>query len=82
MLITRTYKETAKVSKQGHTKFAEFLLFQQQPYNAALQERESYYRATGDTVSFFDQCKSLKVIRDDLPEYEQYRVDAIRSALR
>ena len=82
MLIKRTCKETAKVSKQGHTKLEEFLLFQQQLYNAALQERESYYRATGDSISLFDQYNSLTIVRSELPEYEQYGVDATRSAFR
>ena len=81
MLIKRTYKETAKVSKQGHTALEEFLRFQQQLYNAALQERESYYRATGDSISLFDQYNSLTIVRDDLPEYKQYGVHAVRSAL-
>ena len=82
MLIKRTYKETAKVSKQGHTVLEEFLLFQQQLYNAALQERESYYRATGDSIYLFNQYNSLTIVRDELPEYEQYSVGATRSALR
>ena len=80
MLIKRTYKETAKVSKQGHTKLEEFLIFQQQLYNAALQERESYYRATGDSISLFDQYNSLTIVREELTEYEQYGVGATRSA--
>ena len=82
MLITRTYKETAKVSKQGHTKLEEFLLFQQQLYNAALQERESYYRATGESITLYKQYNSLTIIRDEIPEYKQYGVHAVRSALR
>ena len=82
MLLKRTYKETAKVSKQGHTALEEFLLFQQQLYNAALQERESYYRATGDSIDLFYQYNSLTIVCDELPEYEQYGVGATRSALR
>ena len=82
MLIKRTYKETAKVSKQGHITLDEFLLFEQQLYNAALHERESYYRATGDSIKLFDQYNSLTIVRKELPEYEQYGVDATRSALR
>ena len=82
MLIKRTYKETAKVSKQGHIKLNEFLLFEQQLYNAALQERESYYRATGNSIKLYDQFNSLTIVRAELPEYEQYGVGATRSALR
>ena len=82
MLITRTYKETTKVSKKGHTELGKFLFFQQMLYNAALKEQESYYRATGDSISLFDQYNSFKVVRDDLTEYERYGVYAARSALR
>ena len=76
MLITRTYKETAKVFKPGHIKFEDFLIFQLQVYNAGSQERKSYYRATGDSMSLYDQYNSLTIVRDELPEYEKYRVAA------
>ena len=80
MLITRTYKNTAKVCKKGHKALAEFFGFQQQLYNAALQERESYYKATGDSISLFNQCNLFNLVRDELPDYERYGVFAARSA--
>ena len=82
MLIKRTYKETAKVSKEGRKALAEFLLLQQRLNIGALQERESYCRATGQSISQFDQCILLKVVREELPEYEKYGIHAVRSALR
>ena len=82
MLIKRTYKEAAKVYKQGHITLDEFLHFEQQLYNAALQERESYYRATGRSIKLYDQYNSLTLVRAELPEYKQYSVEATRSALR
>ena len=81
MLIKRTYKETAKVSKEGHKALAEFLLLQQRLYNGTLQERESYHCPTGQSISQYDQCNSLKVVREELPEYERYSVHAVRSEL-
>ena len=82
MLIKRTYKETAKVSKESHKALAEFLLLQQRLYNGGLQERESYYYATGQSISQFDQCNSLKVVREELLVYERFGVHAVRSTLR
>lgn len=81
MLIKRTYKETAKVSKEGHKALAEFLPLQQRLYNGASQERESYYRATGQSISQFDQCNSLKVVREEFPEYEKYGVHVVKECL-
>ena len=33
-------------------------------------------------MSLYDQYNSLTIVRDELPEYEQYRVAAARNALR
>ena len=41
----------------------------QQLYNAALEERIDCYRKTGKSLSYADQCKSLTVLRTDLPEW-------------
>jgi putative transposase len=41
----------------------------QQLYNAALEERIDCYRKTGQSLSYADQCKSLTVLRTELPEW-------------
>lgn len=38
-------------------------------YNGALEERIDYYRKTGKSIGFSDQCKSLTQIRRECPEY-------------
>ena len=41
----------------------------QQLYNAALEERISAWSRAGKSISYADQCKSLTVLRRDLPEW-------------
>ena len=41
----------------------------QQLYNAALEERISARSKAGKSISYADQCKSLTVLRRDLPEW-------------
>jgi putative transposase len=43
----------------------------QQLYNAALEERIDCYRKTGETLSFAAQCKSLTLLRKELPEWAE-----------
>lgn len=40
-------------------------------YNAALEERRASYLKIGTSPSFFDQCKSLTVIRSEDPAYDE-----------
>ena len=41
----------------------------QELYNAALEERISAWSKAGKSISYADQCKSLTVLRRDLPEW-------------
>lgn len=41
----------------------------QQLYNAALEERISAWCKAGKSISYADQCKSLTILRRDLPEW-------------
>ena len=41
----------------------------QQLYNAALEERISAWSKAGKSIGYADQCKSLTVLRRDLPEW-------------
>jgi putative transposase len=43
----------------------------QQLYNAALEERIDCYRKSGETLTFAAQCKSLTVLRRELPEWAE-----------
>jgi len=47
----------------------ELLRSHQQLYNAALEERISAWTKAKISISYEDQCKSLTVVRNDLPEW-------------
>ena len=80
-IITRTHTRTAKLSKGGHKKVRDFIAMQAILYNSALEERIDCYRKTGQSISFYDQCKSLTEIRADDAEYGKYSVHVMRSCL-
>lgn len=48
---------------------ADLLRSHQQLYNAALEERISAWSKAGKSISYADQCKSLTVLRKELPEW-------------
>ena len=50
-------------------------------WNAALEERIECYRKTGESISFYDQCKSLTVIRANDESFRQFTVEAQRTPL-
>jgi hypothetical protein len=51
-------------------------------YNAALQERTDAYRLAGKTLTHFDQCKSIKIVRADDPAYEAISADSMSFTLK
>ena len=79
--ITRTHTRTAKLSKSGHVKVRDFLIKQGKLYKAELEERIDCYKKTGNSISLYDQCKSLTEVRADDPDYGEYSVHALRSCL-
>lgn len=56
-------------SKQQEALLFELLRSHQQLYNAALQERSEAWQKCGKTITYADQCKSLTVIRQSMPEW-------------
>jgi len=50
---------------------AELLRSHQQLYNAALEERISAWSKAGKSISYADQCKSLTLLRKELPEWRE-----------
>jgi len=47
-------------------------------YNAALQERRDAYRILGKSPSYYDQCKSLTVVRAEDPCYAELDCTMVR----
>ena len=55
-------------SKKQNQKMLDVLRGHQQLYNAALEERISAYKTRGISLSYYDQCKSLTLVRQEIPE--------------
>lgn len=54
------------------------LLRSHQPlYNAALEERIGCWRNTGQTRSFAAQCKSLTLLRKEVPKWAEGKLPAL-----
>lgn len=60
----------------------ELLRSHQQLYNAALEERISAWTKSGKSISYADQCKSLTVLRTDLPEWQLANCSSQQMTLR
>ena len=82
MIISRTYRETARLSKAGHYAVTKFLDFQNILYIGGSQELSDGYRLTRDSIIEYDQNKALTTIHVDDPTLAKYGVRATRSALR
>ena len=54
----------------------------QQLYNAALEERISAWSKAKKSISYADQCKSLTVLRTDLPEWQAANCSSQQMTLR
>ena len=50
-------------------------------YNAGLESRIDCYRKTGESRSFFDQCKELTEVRADIAEFEAVSTIVFRGVL-
>ena len=66
----RTIRTRGYLSRSGHKKLDDALRQQAMLYNAALEERLCAYRQAGETISFYNQSKSLTQVRADFPDIE------------
>lgn len=79
--MIRTYKCSAKLSKSGHRTLSHIFTMCAALYNACLEERIDCYRKTGESRSYYDQCKALTEVRADDPEYEGISVQVFRGVI-
>ena len=79
--MNRTYEAKMCVRKGKHRKLEALLESQRTLYNAALEERIEYYRKTGKSRSYFDQCKALTECRQQMPEIADVPVKLQRGTL-
>ena len=80
--FVRTVTCTASVNAATHCRLDAFLRQQTKLWNAALEERIDCYRKTGNSITAFDQMKSLTVIRGEDGDFRQFNVGPQRSVLR
>ncbi|MYA35226.1 MAG: IS200/IS605 family element transposase accessory protein TnpB [Gammaproteobacteria bacterium] len=80
-MAIRVHSRAAKLSSSTHRKLNRFLFLSRQLYNAALDERINAHRKAGESIGFYDQCKSLTEIRRDMPEFANFNATAFRSVL-
>lgn len=59
LLCVRSYRYHLLPTRAQYRRLEAILESQRQLYNAALQERIDCYRKTGDSLSYFDQKRSL-----------------------
>ena len=67
-----TYQYKAHVRRGDYSLLDEALWHCATLYNAALQERTQAYRMQRKAVTLYDQTKQLKLIRQDMPEWNAY----------
>lgn len=79
--MIRTYKCRAKLSGTGHEKLSRVFQMCADLYNACLEERIDCYKKTGQSRTYYDQCKALTQVRADDPEYGSISVQVFRGAV-
>lgn len=80
--VVRSFKYRLLPSKGQHRVLERILEDQRILYNAALTERIDYYRRTGKSRSYMDQCKALTECRHDIPEMSDLPLNIQRWTLK
>ncbi len=79
--MIRTYKCRAKLTRSGHEALFRVFGMCATLYNACLEERIDCYNKTGESRSYYDQCKALTEVRADDPEYASISVQVFRGVV-
>ena len=79
--MIRTYKCRAKLTRSGHEALSRVFGMCATFYNACLEERIDCYRKTGESRSYYDQCKALTKVRADDLEYANISVQVFRGVV-
>ena len=67
-----TYQYKAHIKRSDYSGLDEALRHCATLYNAALEERTQAYRMQRKSVTLYDQTRQLKLIRQDMPEWNAY----------
>lgn len=82
MLVRRTYKYRAYLSKAVERKASFTLTRCRELYNAALQEWRDAYRMRGVSVNYYDQANQLSAIKEVRPEYKDIHSQVLQDVLK
>lgn len=80
--IVTVIQTRAYLSKAGHTLLDARFQEHCRLYNAAIQERRDAYRQAGKSITFYDQCKSMKEIRGDWKDWSNEALRVQRGTLK
>ena len=72
----------ATLSRRQSNTLDRLLHMARELYNAALQERRDAWKRAGNSITYFDQTKSLTMVRNDDPEWKALTVTIGRGALK
>ena len=78
----KTYKERFYPNSQQTVELNQLLKIHCELYNAALQERIDAYSKKKINISYFDQCKSLTICREENDLLRNYSANCQRQTLR
>ena len=80
--MIRTFKYPLYPTKNQVVKLNHLLATQCELYNAALEERVGLYKWNKNSVSYFDQCKTLSQLKEVRPDITQYGTVVNRGTLQ
>ena len=80
--IVTVIQTRAYLSKAGHALLDARFQEHCRLYNAAIQERRDAYRQAGKSITFYDQCKSMKEIRGDWKDWSNEALRVQRGTLK
>ena len=80
--IVTVIQTRAYLSKADHTLLDTRFQEHCRLYNAAIQERRDAYRQAGKSITFYDQCKSMKEIRGDWKDWSNEALRVQRGTLK
>lgn len=80
--MRKSFCYKAKLSPSVERRAAGHLALMCELYNAALQERRDAWRVAGERANFVTQCRQLKEIRVDRPEFAEIPRDTLEQTLR
>jgi len=79
--MLRAYKYRLQPTKAQERDLNQTLYLCRELYNAALEERRTAYRKCGVTVGYYEQKRSLREIRADLPEYNALHSQVLQNVV-